>query len=54
LVLRFRPLVFGGVLFLLFSVASIFTPDVYKPLLQGIAVITGYLIPGYLLKHAKV
>ncbi len=54
LVLRFRPLVLGGVLFLLFSVASIFTPDVYKPLLQGIAVIAGYLIPGYLLKYSKV
>jgi hypothetical protein len=54
LVLRFRPLVLGGVLFLLFSVASVFTSDVYKPLLQGIAVIAGYLIPGYLLKYSKV
>jgi len=54
LVLRFRPLVVGGVLFLLFAVASVFTPDLYKPLLQGIAVVTGYLIPGYLLKHSKV
>ncbi|MDB5111678.1 MAG: hypothetical protein JWR67_2792 [Mucilaginibacter sp.] len=54
LVLRFRPLVLGGILFLLSSVASVFTPDAYKPLLQGIAFIAGYLIPGYLLKHSKI
>ncbi|MGO4295001.1 hypothetical protein [Chitinophaga sp. RAB17] len=53
LVLRFKPLVSGGVLFLLFSVISVFTPDYYKPLLQGIAVITGYLVPGYLLKYSR-
>lgn len=53
LVLRFKPLVSGGVLFLLFSVISVFTPDNYKPLLQGIAVITGYLVPGYLLKYSR-
>lgn len=54
LVLRFRPLVLGGILFMLFSVASVFTPDTYKPLLQGVAVIAGYLIPGYLLKYSKL
>lgn len=52
-VLRFRPLIVGGVLFLLFSVASVFVTDSTKPLLQGIAVIAGYLIPGYLLKYSK-
>ncbi len=53
LVLNFRPLILGGVLFLVFSVGSVFIPDVYKPLLQGIAVVAGYLIPGYLLKNSK-
>ena len=53
LVLRFKPLVLGGVLFLLFSMISTFTPDSYKPLLQGIAVIMGYLVPGYLLKYSR-
>lgn len=52
LVLRFRPLVLGGIVFLLFSIASVVTPDRFKPLLQGIAVVTGYLIPGYQLKHS--
>jgi hypothetical protein len=54
LVLRFRPLVFGGILFLLFSIASVVTPDRYKPLLQAIAVVTGYLIPGYQLKRSTL
>jgi|SRR5580704_439518 hypothetical protein len=52
-VLRFKPLIAGGVLFLLFSVASIFVSDSVKPLLQGVAVVAGYLIPGYLLKNSK-
>jgi len=53
LVLRFRPLVLGGILFLLLSGASIFLQDSYKPLLQGLAVLMGYLVPGYLLKNSK-
>ncbi|GGB12806.1 hypothetical protein [Puia dinghuensis] len=53
LVLRFRPLVLGGLLFLVLTVVSAFITDSYSPLLQGIAVIGGYLIPGYLLKYSK-
>lgn len=53
LVMRFRPLIVGGVIFLLIAVGSIFVSDNVKPLLQGTAVITGYLIPGYLLKYSK-
>ena len=53
LALRFRPLVIGGILFLLFSAGSVFVAENYAPLLQALAVLAGYLIPGYLLKHAK-
>jgi len=53
LVLRFRPLVAGGVLFLVAYVISMCVLAEYRPLIQGIAVITGYLIPGYLLKYTK-
>ena len=53
LVLRFRPLMLGGLLCLVFSVISAFITDTYSPLLQAIAVIGGYLIPGYLLKYSK-
>lgn len=54
LVLRFRPLVAGGVVFLSLSLASVAIPDRFKPLVMGIAVIFGYLIPGYQLKHATL
>jgi hypothetical protein len=54
LALRFRPLVVGGSLFLAFSLVCVVTPDTYKPLLQGVAVVLGYLIPGYQLKNSTV
>ena len=53
-IIRFKPLVAGGILFLALAVMSVFTADAYKPLLQAGAVLTGYLIPGYLLKQSKV
>lgn len=53
LVMRFKPLIVGGVLFLLIAICSVFVKDNVQPLLQGIAVIAGYLVPGYLLKYSK-
>lgn len=53
LVLRFRPLVIGGGCFLAACIASVFIAHTYAPLVQAIAVIAGYLIPGYLLKYSK-
>jgi hypothetical protein len=53
LVMRFKPLIVGGALFLLFAIGSVFVNDGVKPLLQGIAVVAGYLLPGYLLKYSK-
>lgn len=52
-VMKFKPLVFGGVLFLVSAVASIYVSEEYKSLLQGITVVAGYLVPGYLLKNAE-
>ena len=53
-IIRFKPLVFGGVVFLALAVVSVFTADAYKPLLQAAGVLFGYLAPGYLLKRSKV
>ena len=51
--LRFRPLIFGGIIFFLFALLSgLFITGRYQPLLQGVAVVTGYLIPGYLLRRS--
>jgi hypothetical protein len=50
-VMKFRPLIFGGALFLVSSLASVYVLPEYQALLQGIAVVAGYLVPGYLLKN---
>jgi hypothetical protein len=53
LAMRFKPLIAGGMAFLIIAIGSVFVSDHLKPLLHGVAVITGYLIPGYLLKYSK-
>jgi hypothetical protein len=52
LAMKFRPLVRGGILFFAAAVAGVYMPDSYLPLLTGLAMVGGYLIPGYLLKAA--
>jgi hypothetical protein len=50
LAMKFRPLVWGGILFFAAAVAGIYLPSAGLPLLNGLAMIGGYLVPGYLLK----
>lgn len=52
-VMKFRPLVIGGILLLAAAIGSVYVVDEYKPLLHGIAIVAGYLIPGYILKKGK-
>ena len=53
LLIKFRPLTIGGIAFFIFSIAATFATDEYLALIVGLAIICGYLIPGYLLKSAK-
>jgi len=53
LVIRFKPLIFGGMSFFIFSIASTFVTNEYLALVVSAALICGYLIPGYFLKAAK-
>ena len=53
LLIRFKPLVIGGLTFFIFSIATTFVSNEYLNLLAGAAIICGHLIPGYLLKSAK-
>jgi hypothetical protein len=53
LIIRFRPLLTGGILLLASAVVSIYMPAGYVALLHGIAIIAGFLIPGYMLKYSK-
>lgn len=50
LVMQFRPMIAGGIFFLVSAITTIFLPEDYKVLLHGVAIIAGYLIPGYLLR----
>ena len=52
-ILRFKPLIIGGILFWLFSIASFLIARDLQPLLGSIAIVFCYLIPGYILKGKK-
>jgi len=57
-VLKFRPLMFGGVACWVLSIVSMFLPFEFQLLALAAAVLIAYVIPGYLLrqqyKHAVV
>jgi len=53
LIMKFKPLVVGGLLFFIASVASVYVADEYKVLVHGTAFLAGYLVPGYLLKFSS-
>jgi hypothetical protein len=50
-IIKFRPLIIGGVCFWIIAVAVSFAGPSLAPLGMPLAVITGYLIPGYMLKN---
>ncbi len=54
-ILRFRPLLMGGIACWLLSVSSIFVGEREHVLLIALAMIAGWLLPGYLLqqRHRK-
>lgn len=54
LFIKFRPLMYGGIALLIFSIVTTFVSTEYITLLNGVAIICGYLIPGYYLKSAKI
>jgi hypothetical protein len=58
IIIRFRPLIIGGLCFWIFAVVSGLAGPSIAPLAMPLSVITGYLIPGYMLKrkvaHEKV
>jgi len=53
IVVRFRPLLAGGIVFGVISAVSIFVPPLSQLLLVAISLVLGFLIPGYLLKTSK-
>ncbi|HNP20036.1 MAG TPA: hypothetical protein PKL31_16475 [Fulvivirga sp.] len=53
LIIRYKPIIIGGASFWIFSPIALYVGVHYAPLVMAIAVLFGYLIPGYLLKKSK-
>ncbi len=51
--LRFKPLIIGGILFWVFGILSFNVDYETQLLVGGVAIICGYLIPGYMLSNKK-
>jgi len=54
LIIKYKPVIIGGIAFFIFSLAASFVSNEYISLIVFGAIICGYLIPGYYLKSAKV
>lgn len=54
LIMKFKPLITGGLLFFAAALIGIWVPEDFKPLLLTVSILTGYLLPGYLLKKANI
>ncbi len=53
LMMKFKPLAIGGIVFFICSLVSLFVDNTETLLVNGIAIVLGYLIPAYLLKKAE-
>jgi hypothetical protein len=53
IIIRFRPLLAGGISFIILSIVCFLVDGPTQYLIGGVAMILGYLIPGYLLKYQK-
>jgi hypothetical protein len=52
-ILKFKPLVFGGICFWIFGIISFLVSVELQPLVGAIAMVCAYLIPGYLLRKQE-
>lgn len=52
-ILRFKPLLIGGILFWVLGITSFFLPEEYRSLVFSFAILVGYLIPGLMMKYQK-
>lgn len=51
--IKFKPLIIGGMAFFIFSIVTVFVMNEYLALVVCVAIICGYIIPGYMLKSSK-
>lgn len=53
IIIKFRPLIMGAVLFWVLGVVAWFVHNEFTYLVEALAILSGYLIPGYMLKSKK-
>jgi len=53
LLIKFRPVIIGGIAFFAFSIATTFVSNENIALIVAASIICGYLVPGYFLKSTK-
>lgn len=52
-IMRFKPLMYGSIIFWLMGISCFMVPFEVQHLLAALAITLGYLVPGYLLKNAQ-
>ncbi len=50
-IIKFRPLVIGGILFWIFGILCFLVDGPWQYLVGAVAVTTGYLVPGFMLRN---
>jgi len=50
IILKFRPLIIGGICCWILAVVAVFIPLDYQVLLIAVAIVSAWIIPGYILK----
>jgi hypothetical protein len=53
IILRFKPLIAGGVAFWIGGMVCFLVARDVQPLIGGATIVCGYLVPGYMLKNTK-
>lgn len=53
IIIRFKPLIVGGIIFWISSIACYLVNPFDQILIGGIAVVLGYIVPGYMLKNQR-
>lgn len=52
-IIKFKPLIVGGIVFWLFGIACFFIPMPYQFVAAALCIAIGYLVPGYMLKKQE-
>jgi|SRR5688572_11928377 hypothetical protein len=53
IILKFRPLMIGGIAFWVFGIVCFLVPTELQFLLAAIALVIGYIVPGHMLQKSK-